>query len=81
MKDVVVLAGLLVSFATLVATHAAIVGRLLWSARSWYRGLVAVAVPPMGLWWAWQNRWRRSCLIWLGSVVGYACFRVLAVAL
>ncbi len=78
MRDVLVLAALLLSFAALVTTHLAIAVRLLWRVRPWYRGLVAALVPPLAPIWAWRQQWRRMCYLWIGAVVVYALARVLA---
>ncbi len=74
MNDKLVLAALLVSFATLVTTHVVIAVRLLWRARPRYRGLVALVVPPLAPVWAYGEQWRRLCWLWVGSVVVYAVF-------
>ena len=78
MRDFVVLAALLLSFATLLTTHVAIAVRLTWRARPRYRGVVALLVPPLAPWWAYEQRWRRMALVWLGAVAVYLVARVLA---
>ncbi len=78
MKDGVVLAALLLSFATLVTMHVAIVVRLIWRATPRYRGVVALVVPPLAPVWAYEQRWRRMCWIWGGAVVIYASFLAVA---
>jgi hypothetical protein len=72
MKDTVVLAVLLLSFATLCTTHLAIAVRLVWRVRPRYRGLIALVVPPLAPVWAYGQAWRAMCWIWIGSVVAYA---------
>lgn len=74
MKDGVVLAALLLSFATLVTMHVAIVVRLIWSATPRYRGIVALVVPPLAPVWAYEQQWRRMCWIWVGALLVYAAF-------
>jgi hypothetical protein len=72
MKDAVVLALLLLSFATLLTTHLAIAVRLLLRVRPRYRGLVALVVPPLAPVWAFGERWLVMCWLWVGAVVVYA---------
>ncbi len=78
MKDIIVLVALLLSFGTLVTTHVAIVGRMVWRVRPWYRGLMAVVVPPLAPWWAYEQRWRTMVGLWGGSLLAYAVFLVIA---
>jgi len=77
-KDVVVLAALLLSFATLVTTHVVIAVRLVWRVKPRYRGLIALMVPPLAPVWAHGNRWRRLCWTWVGAVAVYALCLALA---
>ena len=77
-RDFVVLAALLVSFATLLTTHLVIAVRLGWRTRPRYRGLVALLVPPLAPWWAYQQRWWRLVLLWVGAVAVYLVARVIA---
>jgi hypothetical protein len=72
MKDAVVLALLVMAFATLVTTHLVIVGRLMWRVTPRYRGLVALVVPPLAPFWAHGQRWRKLCWLWVGAVLVYA---------
>ena len=77
-KDEVVLGMLLVSFATFVTTHVFIAGRLLWRVKPRYRGLIALIVMPLAPLWAYREKWRVSCWLWVGAVVSYAAFAALA---
>jgi hypothetical protein len=77
-RDYAVLAGLLLSFATLLTTHVAIAVRLGLRARPRYRGVVALLVPPLAPFWAYEQRWRTMVLLWVGAVAVYLVTRVLA---
>ena len=71
-KDGIVLAVLLLSFATLLTTHIAIAVRLTLRVEPRYRGVLAFFVPPLAPVWAYAQAWRAMCWIWVGSVVAYA---------
>jgi hypothetical protein len=70
-KDAVVVAVLVASFAALVTTHLAVAVRLTWR-RPRYRGLVALIVPPLAPLWAYEAGWRRLSWLWVGAVAVYA---------
>ena len=76
--DMVVVAGLALSFATLVTTHLAIGIRMIVKVRPRYRGVIAIFVPPLAPVWAYGEKWRRSCWLWVCSVAIYALFLLLA---
>lgn len=78
MKDTVVLAMLVLSFATLLTTHLVIALRLSLRARPRYRGLLALLVPPLAPFFAWGQHWRRLAALWVGAVVSYAVLVVVA---
>ncbi|MBI4950442.1 MAG: hypothetical protein HY908_00265 [Myxococcales bacterium] len=78
MRDALVMGGLLVSFATLVTLHVAIGARLVRRVRPWYRGLIAVVVPPLAPIWAYEQGWRRMTLSWVGAICLYALTLALA---
>jgi len=71
-KDTIVLAALLLAFATLVTVHVAIAVRLLARKEDRWRGALACLVPPLAPLWALQRGWRRSAVTWLSSVIVYA---------
>lgn len=71
-KDTIVLAVLVLAFATLVTTHLVIAVRMMWRVQPRYRGLVALVVPPMAPVWAWGQRWTKLASLWVGAVVIYA---------
>ncbi|MDP9148447.1 MAG: hypothetical protein M3O36_00680 [Myxococcota bacterium] len=40
--------------------------------RSAWRGLVALAIPPLAAWWAWRAGMRLRVLIWTAALGLYA---------
>lgn len=78
MKDYVVLAALLLSFATLVTVHVYLVGRLTARTRPRWRGAVAFLVPPLAPIWAFREGWRRSGTLWVASFLAYVVARIAA---
>jgi hypothetical protein len=72
MKNTVVLVTLVMALATLVLTHLTIAVRLLLRVKPRYRGLLALLVPPLAPVWAYGQRWRRLCWLWLAAVLIYA---------
>lgn len=71
MTDHVIVAVLLLSFATFVTTHVAIAVRLLMRREDRWRGVVIWVAPPLGLVWAVRRGWYRSAALWGGSAVLY----------
>ena len=72
------LGALLVSFAALVTTHLSIALRLALRRKPRYRGLLALVLPPLAPVWAYEASWKRSCWLWVGSVLAYAIALVVA---
>ena len=79
MKDSLVLAALVVGFATLVTLHVTLAVRLLLQHPRW-RGLVALFVPPLGLFWAFRAGWYRIATLWLVAVLLYVIALIIAQA-
>ena len=77
-KDYLVLAALVVTFATFVTVHMTLVGRLIWYVRPRWRSALALALPPLAPIWGYQQGWRRSATLWVASVVGYVVARMAA---
>jgi hypothetical protein len=75
-KDTLVLAALLLAFATFLTTHLSIVVRMLWRVRPWHRGVLAMLLPPLVPFWAWRERWKRMVYLWFGALVVYGIARV-----
>jgi hypothetical protein len=78
-KDYLVLAALVVTFATFVTAHLFLTWRLLWYSRPRWRGLVVVALPPLAPIWGYQMGYRRLASTWLASVIGYLLARLIVV--
>lgn len=71
MKDTIVLAALLLAFATFVTIHVAIAVRLVLRKDDRWRGALVWIVPPLAPLWALQRGWRTSTVIWVSSVIVY----------
>lgn len=80
MKDIVIVAVLVVAFAAVVTTHIAIAFGLLFRRPRW-RAAVALAVPPFAPYWAWRERMRARAGLWAASLAVYVVALVLAFAL
>ena len=78
LKDTIVLAVLVVAFATLATVHVAIAVRLALRARPWWRAVVALTVPPLAPIWAYREGWRRSATLWAAAVLSYTVARIAA---
>jgi len=70
-KDALVLAGLVLGFATLVTVHIALAARLVLRVRPRWRGLLALVVPPLAVIWGFRAGYRRNAVLWLVAVVIY----------
>jgi hypothetical protein len=70
-KDILVLAGLVLGFATLATVHVALAGRLFLRTRPRWRGLLALVVPPLAVIWGFRSGYRRTSVLWLVAVVVY----------
>lgn len=70
MKDTIVVATLLLAFATFVTVHVVVAVRLLRATPRW-RGLLALVVLPLALLWAIRAGWRKTAALWFGSVLVY----------
>ncbi len=72
MRDAVVFGLIVLSFATFVTTHVALVFVLSFSLRPRWRGLAALVIPPLGPLWAWEGGHRKKAILWVVAVVLYA---------
>jgi hypothetical protein len=77
-KDYIVLAALLLSFATLVTVHVYLAFRLVARTRPRWRGAVALVVPPLAPIWAFREGWRRSGTLWIAALLAYVVARIAA---
>lgn len=71
MRDIVVLAALVVSFAAFVTTHVWICGALAIRTRPRWRALVAFLVPPLAPIWSFRAGSRFAAVLWGAAVVVY----------
>ena len=72
MRDVIVLALLIIGFATFVTAHVALSLRLVRRARPRWRGVVAFFVPPLAPLWGFREGFRRNASIWCLALGVYA---------
>lgn len=77
MKDIIVVALLVLGFATILTTHLAITFGLARRQPRW-RALVAFAVPPFAPYWAWREQMRARAGLWAASLAVYVVALVLA---
>ncbi|MBX3190521.1 MAG: hypothetical protein KF819_26205 [Labilithrix sp.] len=77
MRDIVVVAAVVIAFATLVTAHVAIAFGLLFKPPRW-RAIVAFAVAPAAPWFAFRERMRVRAWIWIAAAVAYVVARVVA---
>lgn len=73
-----VLAALVVSFATFVTAHFWICGRLVAGARPRWLGLVAFFVPPLAPVYGFRTGSRFPVVLWLVAVLAYAAALIAA---
>ena len=76
-RDSIVLAVLVVAFATLLTVHVALAFGLARQPPRW-RGLVALVVAPLAPWWGWHARLRARAIVWLAAAFAYAVALVIA---
>jgi hypothetical protein len=69
-KDVLILASLVLAFATLVTVHV-LLAALLTRTRPRWRGLVALMVPPLAPIWGYREGRRRTATLWVMAAVAY----------
>jgi hypothetical protein len=69
--DAAILGMLVLGFATLVTAHVALVFVLTVKHRPRWRGLAALALPPLAPLWGWQSGHKKAAGIWVGAVVVY----------
>ena len=62
---------LLAGVVTLVAAHVAIVVALA-RAGAWSRAALALVIPPLAPWWAWERGWRPRAIAWAAGIALYA---------
>jgi hypothetical protein len=68
--SLIVLAVLIVAFATLVTVHVTLAAGIARRESRW-RGLVALVVVPLAPWWGWRERMRVRGVLWMIAAVVY----------
>jgi hypothetical protein len=76
-KDIVLVALVVLAFAVLLTVHVAIVFGLLGRRPRW-RGLLALLVVPLAPYWAWREGMRVRAALWAGAAVLYVAARAFA---
>jgi hypothetical protein len=74
--DIVVMLTIAGSFAVLVTVHVALAYGLLVR-RPWWRGPLALVVPPLAPWWGLEEGMRVRSALWLTAVCVYGVARIL----
>lgn len=75
--DVIVLAVLLVAFATLVTAHVTLAIGLARRSPRW-RAPLALVIAPLAPWWGWRERMRIRGVLWIVAAVVYVVGLLLA---
>jgi len=77
MRDIIVIGGLVLAFATLISAHVAIAYGLLKQSPRW-RAALAFLVPPLAPYWALRLGMMVRGTVWVAAVIAYATFLGLA---
>jgi hypothetical protein len=77
MRDEVVVAALVIAFATLVTAHGMLVVGLLARKPLW-RAPVALLVAPLAPYWGYEQGMKRRAVTWVVAAVAYAVLRWVA---
>jgi hypothetical protein len=76
-RDILVVAAVVVAFALLVTVHVAIVFGLAKRHPRW-RSAVAFILAPLAPYWAWREHMRVRALLWAGAAALYIGARCVA---
>jgi hypothetical protein len=76
--DVVLVILLVAGFAAFVTLHVFLAGLLLFSHKPWWRGLVALIIPPLAPLWGFRAGQKRLSIAWLALLGIYVAARVVA---
>ena len=77
MKDLIVVATLVISLALFITAHVTITYGLAFRQPRW-RALVAFFVAPLAPFWAWRERMRVRAGIWAAALVLYVVATLIA---
>jgi hypothetical protein len=69
-KDLIVVATLVIALASLLTVHVTIAVGLAWRPPRW-RALAALLVPPLAPLWAWRERMRVRTIVWVAALALY----------
>jgi len=75
--DEVVVAALVLAFATLVTAHVALVAGLA-SRRPWWRAPVALIAAPLAPYWGHKERMHARAAVWVAGALAYGILRLIA---
>ena len=78
--DVAILALLLVAFGALVTTHLALAVLLLLRS-PWWRGLVALVIPPFAPYYGWESGLKVGAAIWVVAIFVYSVALIAALSI
>ncbi len=70
MKDIVLVACMVIGFAWLFTVHVAITFGLAVRRPRW-RALVAFFVPPLAPYWAWRENMTKRAWLWIAALLVY----------
>lgn len=76
---VLVLAVLLLAFATLVTAHVVLAASIA-RRKPWWRGAVALVVVPLAPWWGWREGMRGRSTLWIAAALVYGASLGLSLA-
>jgi len=76
-KEIVLVASMLLAFALLATVHVSLVFSLAGRTPRW-RALVGLVVPPLAPFWGWRERMRKRSLMWLSCAAVYVVSLTLA---
>lgn len=70
MKDLIVVATLVIALALFITAHVTITYGLAWRPPRW-RAVVAFFVPPLAPFWAWREKMRVRTIVWGAALALY----------
>ncbi len=77
MKDILLVAIVLIGFAWVITAHVSIVFGLARKQPRWH-ALVALVVAPLAPYWAWREKMTKRAVLWVAGVAVYVVALVLA---
>jgi hypothetical protein len=77
LRDELVFLCLVGAFAALATAHVALVAGLATRKPAW-RGLVALAIPPLAPYWGARSGLHKRVVLWVGCAAAYVVMRIVA---